>query len=239
MFGQTSLISSSASSVPSKRSRSYSQESITISTSSSANCAVSFMDVDSGNCSFGECNISFCAREEEDEDDIEILLDPSQLDMEDQFIFEIVTGYGQRKPSCYSVIHLFYMILLRNFILLKANVSTKDLKVDVNLGVVYLDEGTKNPVKTCTFVGGIQKLTKLKLYNDAKIHFFHIVLCCLSTYCSSYGGMKDIKKSRIYANWLLEMLLKYRSTEYQSYYYVKYFYLMLLKYFIMKITYIL
>ncbi|KAL0095391.1 hypothetical protein F4703DRAFT_1923033 [Phycomyces blakesleeanus] len=89
MFGQTSLISSSASSVPSKRSRSYSQESITISTSSSANCAVSFMDVDSGNCSFGECNISFCTREEEDEDDIEILLDPSQLDMEDQFIFEM------------------------------------------------------------------------------------------------------------------------------------------------------
>ncbi|KAL0086724.1 hypothetical protein F4703DRAFT_1927588 [Phycomyces blakesleeanus] len=78
----------STSSIPAKRQRSYSQESISISPESSKYSNDSFMDVDSCNCSADKLKTSFSNCDEED-DDIEILLDPSQLDIEGQFVYEM------------------------------------------------------------------------------------------------------------------------------------------------------
>ncbi|KAL0087069.1 hypothetical protein F4703DRAFT_1927935 [Phycomyces blakesleeanus] len=92
MFAQTSSKSNSTSSVPAKRQRSYSQESINISTESSKSSNDCFMDIDSGNRSLGEFHIALCnlgEETDEDDDDIDILLDPSQLDVESQFVYEM------------------------------------------------------------------------------------------------------------------------------------------------------
>ncbi|KAI9015753.1 hypothetical protein CLU79DRAFT_838102 [Phycomyces nitens] len=77
MFSQTASSTKSASSIPTKRPRSHSQESIDISLLDSND---SSMDYEYQNCSQSEDN---------DDDDVIILLDPSDLDIESQFIFEI------------------------------------------------------------------------------------------------------------------------------------------------------
>ncbi|KAL0079717.1 hypothetical protein J3Q64DRAFT_1838735 [Phycomyces blakesleeanus] len=81
MFAQSSLTAISIPSASAIRQRSYSQESPTFPNES-------FMDIDSGYCSLDELEVLF-TEHGDDEDDIEILLDPSELDLEDQFVYEM------------------------------------------------------------------------------------------------------------------------------------------------------
>ncbi|OAD79582.1 hypothetical protein PHYBLDRAFT_139611 [Phycomyces blakesleeanus NRRL 1555(-)] len=83
MFDQTSLTANFTSTIPAKRFRSYSQDSTTATTATD-----STHFADSTKSSIGEFEIPYCDNDGED-DGIIILLDPSQLDVERQFVFEM------------------------------------------------------------------------------------------------------------------------------------------------------
>ncbi|KAL0078451.1 hypothetical protein J3Q64DRAFT_1702600 [Phycomyces blakesleeanus] len=91
MFSQTSSKSNSTSCVPNKRQRSFSQESIDVPTSRLKTSNDSSMDINSGDCSLQDSEISFCDLDEKDEEEhgIQLDLDPSQLDEESQLVYKI------------------------------------------------------------------------------------------------------------------------------------------------------
>ncbi|KAL0078420.1 hypothetical protein J3Q64DRAFT_1839743 [Phycomyces blakesleeanus] len=97
MFGQISSIinsTSSASAFASASSsaimqRAFLQDFITSFEGDHALSNDSFEETDSGYCSLDELELEFDNRDDQD-DDIEILLDPSQLNIEEQLVYEML-----------------------------------------------------------------------------------------------------------------------------------------------------